>query len=232
MLAPSEEAGALGALGTQRAAPRPKSPRGAELPRQPFWGGPRRSNSPLATGTRQTFPLLSFLGSSRVPCLGPPLASLGAEAFRGPGFGATGAWQSQAAQGRGRVGGGGAQAAISGCPTRPSPGFLSDLLSSSLGSSRGGKTGPGARCPGARTGPTASRWPHRQSPPPHHHTHTDTQEPSPSCSFALLSRRVQAPPWERNHFRLMAVWLHECQLNPYPAPPFTPPAQTLGLSTF
>lgn len=68
---PSGEAGALGALGTQQAAPSPNSPAGRCFPVSHFGLGPGEATHHCLQGPRGTFPVVSFLGNSGVPCLGP-----------------------------------------------------------------------------------------------------------------------------------------------------------------
>ena len=51
-------------------------------------------------------------------------------------------------------------------------------------------------------------------------------------SWAFLTTGAQAAPLDRNNFRLMAVWLHVCQLQfrTLPPPPSSQPPQVLVLS--
>lgn len=83
---------------------------GAELPRQPLWGGPRGSNTPLTAGTNRLVDgrgegglssgvLCGDYGSplpGATPGPGGPYSSLGSAALRGSGDGAVCTGQSQA----------------------------------------------------------------------------------------------------------------------------------------
>lgn len=197
---PSGEAGALGALGTQQAASRPNSAGGRSFPVSHLGVGPGQATHHCPQGPGGHFQRGPFWGVAGCRAWGlagvrRPLSPLGAAAFRGPGAGAIGAWPSQAAPGVSHL--------------RLPLGSLRDFPSSNLGSSTRVKRRP--------TGSHVSRAMHGIHLLPRRPTPT----PPDTCTSPLLPApglSLQAPPWDRNNFRLMAVWLHECQLNPVPAP--------------
>lgn len=214
----------LGALGTQQAAPRPNSPGGRSFLVSHFGVGPGEATHHLSQGPGLAFPLVSSLGGS-----GGALP--GAMPGSGGPFPRWERRRSEVLGPRPSVLGGPRQ--LPGVSHLRLPlGFLSDFLSSNLRSSTQVKRRPGARCPGASTGPTFSLFTPANTSPhnsPHPHPAPPAPKTSPSHSWAFLSSRDQAAPLDRNNFRLMAVWLHQCQGDPYPAPSsFTPTTSDLG----
>lgn len=239
MLGPSEETGALGALGTQQAAPRPNSPGRRSFPVSHFGVGPGEATHHCPQGPGGHFLCCPFWGVAGCPAWGHPwparerrrLEALGSGPLV---LGSPRQLRGRAAGGWGGGGGGGGVGTVGGrCRGFPGShlglptGFLNDFLSSSLRSSRAGKTGPGARCPGACTGPTASGRPQRQppsSPPPNTQGHTG------AFSFLLLGSPQQESPGTSPGQKRFPL---DGSMAPgMPTEPVARPLRTLGLSTF
>lgn len=136
MLGPSEAAGALGALGTQQAAPRPSSPGrgggGRSFPVSHFGVGPREATQHCPQGPGGHFLGCPFWGAAGCPAWchpWPPRERRHLEVLgSGPLVLGSPRQLWRGAGGRGCPG--------SHLRLPPPPGFLSDSLSSSLGSSR------------------------------------------------------------------------------------------------